>query len=382
MSAPSPDHHEHRWLTTLAEIAAEAPAWDRLVDAAHGGNPFLLSGWHLLWLRHFGEGRRLCYLKVTHRDRAVAYFPFTLGVERFHGVPLRVLRLAGNLYSPLQCPVVAPGAPPELFHHVAARALPELPWTVLLAGSVPLDHPGPPELHAALCAEGHTSHLLPGTGNWHFAPGATTAAGYLASRHRLLRRVLRQAETRLGELGDVECTLTSSGLTEEDIAAYRSVYDRSWKERELDPTFHPALMRWASEIGCLRLFTLRVRGRPIAAQLWLCRAGRAYAVKAAYDEAHRALSPGHALMARALTALLDGDRVTEIDLLKGDERYKRTWCDARRQRLSLVVFSRGAAGMAAGLLDRCLLPWARQRPWFGEIRRIAGRWVEPDSRPS
>lgn len=362
--------YTHSWLASPAAIAAEAPAWDRIVEEAYGGNPFLSAGWHQLWLRHFApEGGRVCYLRVERRGQVAAYFPLLGVVERFHRVEVRALRFAGNMYSPVLGPVIAPGAPADLFDHVVRRALPEVPWTVLLADELALEHAGPAELHAALSAAGHSSHLVPGEGNWHLAFRGGAYEAYLAARTPKLRGRLRQAQRRTAELGPVEVRLASSGVTDEDIEAYRSVYDRSWKEPELDPTFHPAMMRWAAERGSLRLFTLRAAGRPIASQLWLVHGGRAYAVKHAYDEAYGACSPGNFLLARVMEHLLDVEGVGEIDFLRGDDAYKREWCDRRRQRLSLVAFSRDPAGRAASFLDRALLPWLRRRPALAALRR-------------
>ena len=41
----------------------------------------------------------------------------------------------------------------------------------------------------------------------------------------------------------------ADGVTQADIDAYLHVYGKSWKEPELDASFHPAMMRWASERG-------------------------------------------------------------------------------------------------------------------------------------
>ncbi len=175
-------------------------------------------------------------------------------------------------------------------------------------------------------------------------------------------------------------------MTEGDIAGYQHVYDRSWKEPEIDPTFHPALIRWAAERGLLRLFLLTLDGRPIATQLWLVRARRsaagravrAYAVKFAYDEAYRESSAGALLMWRVIEHLLDVEKVEAFDFLKGDDPYKKQWSSKRRQRLAILAFSPDLRGRTARWLDRELLPWVRRQPVLSAAKRraaalIAGR---------
>lgn len=369
-------HYSYSILATPQAIAAEAPSWNRIVDEAYDGNPFLTAEWFLLWLSRFAPGDGgVCFLKILRRGRVAAYFPFVAATERFHGIEVRALRLAGNVYSPMRCPVIAPGARPGLFDHVVRRALREVPWTVLLADDLPLEYTGPAELHAALTSAGHESHLLPGAGNWVYARNRETSAAYLATRDKGLRGRLKQAPRRLGERGRVELRVVREGVTERDIAAYLDVYARSWKEPELDPTFHPAMMRWAAERGHLRLFSLHLDGRPIATQLWLVHGRRAYAVKLAYDEEHRPDSPGHLLMARALERFFDVEDVALVDYLKGDDGYKTEWCNRRRQRLSLVAFSSDLRGRAAGFLDRDLLPWLRRQPTLLSARQRASAWL-------
>jgi CelD/BcsL family acetyltransferase involved in cellulose biosynthesis len=372
----STDHYSHSILETPEEIAAEARSWDHIVEEAYGGNPFLTAGWFLLWLSRFTPPRgRVAFVKVLRRGKVAAYFPLLLVPERFHGIEVRALRFAANVYSPVECPVIAPGERSALFDHVARRVLPGLPWTVFLARDLPMEVAGPAELHVALCDAGHDSHLLPGEANWVYSRQNETGEAYLKARDRGLRGRLRQAPKRLGELGQVEVKVVAEDVTDEDIAAYREVYARSWKEPELDADFHPAMMRWAAERGALRLFLLRAGGRPIAAHLWLAHGTSAYAVKFAYDEQHRPRSPGHLLMAGAMERFFDVEDVALVDYLKGDDEYKREWCNRRRQRMSLVAFSRDVRGRAARLLDRELLPWMRRQEALASAKQRASAWL-------
>jgi hypothetical protein len=46
-------------LSTGAELAALAPAWDDLVGAMPRPSPFLLNAWLVEWWRHYGADGRL-----------------------------------------------------------------------------------------------------------------------------------------------------------------------------------------------------------------------------------------------------------------------------------------------------------------------------------
>lgn len=360
-------------LGTREAIVAEAAAWNTIVEEGYDGHPCLSAEWYLLWLRHFmPAGGRLLFLKVTRGERSVGYFPFVLAPERVHGVEMACLRLAGNVYSPINTPVVRPGSRPDVFDFVAREGLSRVPWTVFQTGDLPLEYAGPAELHVALQSAGHESCLLPSEGNWIHA-GAITAERYLKELDTGLRNGIKRWQKRLGAAGRLELRVAGDHITGEDISGYQSVYDRSWKEPEIDRSFHPALMRWASERGVLRLYLLLLDGRPIATQLWLVKRRRAYAVKFAYDEGFRELSPGALLMWRVIEHLLDVEKVEQFDFLKGDDPYKKQWSNQRRQRLAILAFSPGLRGRAARWLDREMLPWVRRQPVLSAAKqRMAG----------
>ena len=362
-------------LETPEAIAAEAAAWNAIVEEGYEGYPCLTAEWYLLWLRHFATpDTRIRFLKVSRSGKSVGYFPFLLSPERHHGVEMCSLRLAGNVYSPINSPVVRPGSRPEVFDFVVREALSKMPWTVFQTGDLPLEYAGAAELHLALQNAGHESCLLPSEGNW-IHEGGVTPAAYLKELDAGLRNGIKRWQKRLGGMGKLELRVVGDGVTEDDIAGYQHVYDRSWKEPEIDRTFHPAMMRWASERGVLRLFLLTLDGRPIATQLWLVKRRRAYAVKFAYDEALRERSPGALMMWRVIEHLLDVEKVETFDFLKGDDPYKKQWSNKRRQRLAILAFSPDLRGRTARWLDRELLPWVRRQPVLSAAKRRAAALI-------
>jgi CelD/BcsL family acetyltransferase involved in cellulose biosynthesis len=144
------------------------------------------------------------------------------------------------------------------------------------------------------------------------------------------------------------------------LDAYWKVYRTSWKQDEPFPDFINGLVRWCACHGKLRLGILSLRGEPVAAQIWLVHQGRAEIFKVAYDEAHKAVSPGSVLTAALLEQVIDRDQVHEVDFLVGDDAYKRTWMSHRRERWGLVAFDplqpKGAWGLARMSLGR----WVRR----------------------
>lgn len=193
-------------------------------------------------------------------------------------------------------------------------------------------------------------------GNWHRAlPPDLTWDTYLAARPPTLRTTIGRKLNRARRTLRFEHAEAPGAALETGIDAYEDVRARSWKPHEPFPAFDRALMRAAAVEGTLRLGVLRAAtdGKPVAAQYWIVSGGgahprRAAVLKLAHAEDARDASPGTVLTAMMIRALIEEDRVNELDFGRGDDAYKRQWAECRRQRIGvLLVDPRHPAGIAA-----------------------------------
>jgi CelD/BcsL family acetyltransferase involved in cellulose biosynthesis len=127
----------------------------------------------------------------------------------------------------------------------------------------------------------------------------------------------------------------------------------------------PSLIRRAAAEGWLRLGVAWRNDEPIAAQVWFVKDGVASIFKLAYDENFGRLSPGTVLTAHLMCAVIDGDCVSEVDFLTGDEAFKADWMSHRRPRYGLIAYNTrsvrgilGAARRKAVNATKELLVWA------------------------
>jgi CelD/BcsL family acetyltransferase involved in cellulose biosynthesis len=105
--------------------------------------------------------------------------------------------------------------------------------------------------------------------------------------------------------------------------------------REL--AFHEAFSRIALEREWLRLFVLRVNGRPVGALYGFRRGGKFYFYQSGFDPAWRKHSVGLVTMGLAIKqALAEG--VEEYDLLHGTEAYKFHWAKETRDLSRVHLF--------------------------------------------
>jgi CelD/BcsL family acetyltransferase involved in cellulose biosynthesis len=367
----------HQRLTSVEEIAAERDVWENWVEQRYAGNPFLSLDWHLTWLKHFAtQPTEIHYIKVLNRDCTAAYFPLILARETFHGIPVRVLRFAGNIYTPMNCPLLAHSASKALFEYVVDKVLAQMSWHLFRGDDLAAECGGADQLRTAFIRAGYTVHERPGSANWVFDwPGITAEDYFRKQLTNNIRNDTKRFPKKLAAEGIVRYRLVSDDLTFNDIDAYQQVYLRSWKEPEMEPAFHPAVMKAAARRGWLRLAFLTLDDRPIAAQLWLVRSSRAYFVKMAYDEGFKRFSPGTLLTWWSIQNLIREDSIEHFDMLKGDFAWKRYWANHMRMRTSFITFRAGLRGTALRVLEQQLLPWVRRHPMLNGAKRLASSWI-------
>lgn len=196
-------------------------------------------------------------------------------------------------------------------------------------------------------------------GNW-YLPVHQTWEQYLASLDGKLRHTIKRSRSKLLEQGGHLEFISEVADVPRGVAAYTQVYDKSWKRPEPVADFILEAARAYARRGWLRLGLAWLNDQPIAAQLWWTTPYKACIYKLAYDEEHKALSPGTLLGAAMFERAFTMDRVSEIDYLVGDDAYKSKWMSHRRERWRLCAYDpftlRGSAGLVRrqlrGLRDR------------------------------
>jgi CelD/BcsL family acetyltransferase involved in cellulose biosynthesis len=352
---------------TAEELWAQRDRWDQI-------SPSLFSGpdWHRVWLQHFGHNVSWKPAAAYSGHRLVAVAPWMEYREEHMGIPLRVLSLAANMYSPISTLALDGPFGMEAPCTAIMDAALSRPWDLIRLQHIPEESGA-----AAFLCDYFRQRDIPhrqyeSAANWYMRV-TCTADEYLAGLERYPPRYVRRRERKLAQAGRVSILLSTGGPDlDHHMDQYYRVYRASWKIRETDPTFHRDLARVAAKRGWLRLGLCLLDDRPIAAQLWLVRNGVAYIVKLSYDEAYGRYSPGVILTAFLMRSVIDQDRVREVDYLKGDEEYKRDWTPLRRTRQGFIAYNRATlrGRMAAFLSTR--LPSSWRTGGFWRSRKSSG----------
>jgi CelD/BcsL family acetyltransferase involved in cellulose biosynthesis len=133
--------------------------------------------------------------------------------------------------------------------------------------------------------------------------------------------------------------------------------------------FYEDLARWAARRGLLRLFFLRVDGRPIAVEIVLVAGRRSFDLKGGYDPEFRKYAPGR-VMRDLLLAWAEQNGIETHEFLGEPEAWKLERSHGLWTRYELVAVKGRLRGRAA----RAAL--VHGRPLVRRARDVAGRLAQ------
>ncbi|MBI4609206.1 MAG: GNAT family N-acetyltransferase [Candidatus Rokubacteria bacterium] len=349
--------------------------WDELLEESASNCLFLTWEWLHTWWRHLGEGRQLSLIAVRCEGRLIAVAPLTVRPRRVTGlVPFRVLEFlgTGSVGSDYLDLIIRRGRERE-----AIRALVEH----LADGKLMLEL-AQVNRHSCLAAGLATQLMLRG---WRRSRATTDICPFirlsghswqsylatLGAEHRYnfgrrLRNLTKRFDVRFERVAWEEQRRTT-------LSALFALHDVRWRERGGSTafctpglrSFHEEVSRLALQRGWLRLFVLRVDGKPAAALYGFAYGRTFYFYQAGFDPCYTKQSVGLVTLGLAIQNAIE-EGVDEFDLLHGDEQYKLHWAREAREleRVELYpprvrgLLYEGAVelGRAARRLARRVLP--------------------------
>jgi CelD/BcsL family acetyltransferase involved in cellulose biosynthesis len=337
------------------DLDAIRDEWIELAERC--GNPFATWEWAATWWEHFGHGRPLHVTVCRRPDGTVAaILPLYLAARG----PLRLLRFVGHGTGDILGPICAPDDAA-----LAASALQEAiadvdrPWDVLLAERMPSDRFGGLIPGRVVQREAHPLVRTRGA-SWE---------EFLASRSSNQRREFRAKRRRLERDHEARFRLTHDrDRLRQDFDALVRLHHARWGEaaafRGRRERFHREFAERAFERGWLRLWSVEVDGRVVAARYgfrfakvdWAFISGRDP------DPAWDRYSLGLALLVRAVQATFD-DGMSAFSFLRGDEAYKQRFAadDVGLESVAVARSPRGVAAVSAARAAKRMPPRIRHR---------------------
>jgi hypothetical protein len=307
---------------------------DTFTAAANPSNPFATADWYTHFLRTVADDSwRIAIPGAPHRDDSFMLL-------RAPANSLQELCALTNYYASLYTPIVS-----SIVDRVAAaRTLvadvdahrPRV--SSLQLSAMDFDSADAQIVENELRQLGWYTRRFFCFGNWYLPCDGLTFAEYMSGRDSRLRNTVNRKSKKFRSGSPTRLSLICGTQDlEPALHAYEVVYSRSWKRPEPYPDFVPGWARICARNGWLRLGIAYVDDQPAAAQFWFTIGRRAYIFKLAYDESFASASAGSVLTAMLVQHSLDVDRVVEIDYLTGDDEYKKSWMNHRRERYGLIA---------------------------------------------
>jgi CelD/BcsL family acetyltransferase involved in cellulose biosynthesis len=354
-------------ITTRDAIGALAKEWEVLLASAGEQSPFVTPDWIDCCLDH--APARPPHVLVARSDGTVTGIaPLWLGAKDFRGISVRTLSFIASSETPETDLIVNPEAREatiRAFVRYFYEGKPAI-WDAVFLGQWPADSPNAKTLN----------HLLQASRRAHFAgvssivpyvPIAGDWEAFWQSRSYLFRKSRRGILNRLKRLGEIEVLALGGDRAEEALRLYLHVSERGWKQAEgLSAGSRPelrkffeSLTRTAGRRGWLRVWVLRIGGEAVAVEYHIEAAGRVHALRADYDEAWAAHSPGACLEYHILRQLF-AEGYREYSTGPGTDDYKRRWTEHERTNVSLTLCRKTPRGLGVWFLEGVVLPALRR----------------------
>lgn len=377
------------------------PEWDGLWSEVPGMDIFSSAGWVSNWWMHFGRpgksialathadgepvelaGRVMSLFVLLVRERGVliAVAPFMIVRSRWRRLPIRILALPINPHAP-RSGIIVRHAPQLVLVTMLRRLLSCGSWDLLLIDGVPSRNAIVPRLHEAAAREGCAGRREPPWSHGRLKIEGTWK-DFLARKGGHFRKILRQKECALAELGPVTVERYETvDEVERGFGLYMEIERESWKASigESLP-FHPALgdyyrsllLRFADRKQS-RVWILRIGRDPVAGYLCLDDGRTVYTLKTSYKRtfASARYQPGVTLLAHIAQDAWHGGKEA-IDFV-GRLPFVDRWASEFQAFDQALLFKDSAYANAAWMVERSIRVGAR-------VRNAVARWVKPRSR--
>ena len=331
----------------VSGFAALQQEWDELLQASDSDGLFLTWEWLYTWWKHLAGDRQLSILTVRCDGELAALAPCCLrhpSLSHWRPLPVREFLGSGSVGSDYLDIIVRRGREPEAWRALASRLAEErlmLSWTQLKRGGC---------LAAGVAAalgengwsvaetETNTCPFIPLAGRSWESYLATLGVEHRYNFHRKCKRLNRDYAVEFEQV-------RTPAQCRESIDLVIALHNLRWRDRGGSDAFNtPGLVGFhqefsllALERGWLRLYVLRLDGKPAASLYGFLYRRTFYFYQSGFDATYDKHSVGLVTMGLAIKNAIE-EGAEEYDLLHGNEGYKSHWSRDSRELSRLEVY--------------------------------------------
>jgi CelD/BcsL family acetyltransferase involved in cellulose biosynthesis len=315
-------------------FAALRQQWNELLQSSDSDGLFLTWDWLYTWWKHLAGDRQLSILAVRCEGELAALAPCGLRPPSLsRGRPLPVLEFlgSGSVGSDYLDVIVRRGRELEAWQALASHLAGErlmLKWTQLKRGGClaagvtsALGEMG----WSIVETDTNTCPFIPLAGKSWESYLATLGSEHRYNFHRKWKRLNRDYEVQFEQVRTEE-------QCRESIDLVFALHNLRWRDRGGSDAFntpglvgfHQEFSQVALERGWLRLYVLRLDGKPAACLYGFLYRRTFYFYQSGFDTTYDKQSVGLVTMGLAIQSAIE-EGAEEYDLLHGNETYKSHW---------------------------------------------------------
>lgn len=361
------------------DFSSVAGPWAELLSRSNSDMVCLTPEWMRSWWEAFGNGDIPFILTVWRDSQLVALAPLMLTNAGMPGIPMRRLQFMSNGHSP-RADIITDAS----FTRPALRAIFEYlntrrdVWEFVELRRIPRES-GTVEALEEMLAEMPLRHETQAAVGSPYIPIETDWDTFYAGRSSKFRKVMRNKLNRVKRLGENaveqlqdEQSLRSSLPTVFELSnkSWKGMHDSGIGSTAASRAFYTALAEHAGPKRWLRIWLLRIAGKPVAFECDLVHGNKAYALSSDFDEAYRESTPGSVLERHIIEEYFRAG-LEEYDMCGADYPYKLRWTSTVREHADVYIYHSGPASQLCRFWQQAMLPRLRSSR---TLKSFKNRW--------
>lgn len=373
-------------MLTVEEIISEDEfqtlylEWDHLLQETEEYSPFLTHDWFRCCIRAYGNQKLLFVLTVKDGANLVGIAPLWRYFDNIRGLKVRRIDFIIVPDTPYIDIIALPQRRREILEAMLGYLKNERKgtWDVLTFGQLPVQSPNFNLFREILkdvsgeCLNGSSvTPYVPIKGDW---------ASFIQAKSARFRKTQRNIINRVKKLGNVEIECIQRDPTGVVLKEVIAVAGKSWKAREgiavssgnETRRFFAALTEVAGLRNWLLVWLMKVNGASVATEYDLSYGGKVYALRADYNEAYGAHSPGAYLQYEIIKWLFENG-YREYSTGPGINNYKLHWAEQSRKNVLWSIHNSSYKGRLVWVLESGVLPFLRgiraKSTWLNNNKR-------------
>jgi len=337
-------------ITNYKDFISLKESWNKLLESSREkNNVFLRHEWFDAWWQAFGIGKNLfILLYYDDKQKPVGIAPFMLFRDTYKGLLYKRLGFIEDPNAPSMNFIVKQKYEERVIGEFMKFLLKKKKnrWDAAVLNKIP-DNSSTISICTQFLKDNKAGFLLRKSQNSPYIAMKSDWERFLKTTSAKFRKQLRNKINKLLKAGEVKFDVCRDvGINREHLNDALSVSSRSWKHQEgTSMTSTPERKRFfellsdvASKNGWLRIWLLKLNGKPIATEYHLEYKSKTHAMRGDFDEEYASLSPGSALEAQIIEHCFKNG-LLEYDFCGLPYGYKMRWTRLLHERSNLLFYN-------------------------------------------